>query len=416
MRLGFAKCCITPPVGTELGGYAGYRPCDGVHDDLWCRAVVLEQGDARWALVTMDLLCVDEALYRKIVARAAHLGLTPEKTVIAAIHSHAAPVGIVPGEGPLARIDAGSTPEGAAFRKYSEQLVASAVATLEEATANLEGFWVRSAQGEIPCVGSERHTGNPAPALATVIQCRTESGKNLILYNYPCHPTVLSAANLTVSADLAWGIEQAMDGDMTVFLNGAAGDISTRFTRQGQNFGECQRLGAMAAEELKKLLETTEFSDPTPIRGQQRLVTLKARTVEPEEKALAVLQHCEAQWKAAEAAGEDPGRVRILKSYVEGAGVSLHFARTMAGIGEFHVPVSVFQLGNIQAVTVPGELFRTLLPERPVAAVCYANGYYRYLADKNAYDVGYYEAMAAIVDRGQGETLMAAVEEMLEAL
>lgn len=416
MRIGFSKTCITPPLGTELGGYAGYRPCNGVHDDLWCRAVVLEQDGIRWALVSMDLLCVDEALYRKIVAAAAHLGMTPEKTVIAAIHSHAAPVGIVPGEGPLARIDAGSTPDGAEFREYSRQLVTAAVAALEQAAADLEHFRVRTVQGEIPCVGSERHTGESVSALATVIQCRTEKGRNLILYNYPCHPTVLSAANLAVSADLAWGIEQAVDADMAVFLNGAAGDISTRFTRREQSFQECARLGAAAAAELGRLLETGQFRDPKPIRGVQRIVTLKARPVETEAAAMEVMERVTAQWKAAEAAGKDPGTVRILKSYVEGAGVSLHFARTMAGIREFRVPVSVFRLGDIRAASIPGELFGTLLPKEPLAVVTYANGYYRYIADRKAYDAGYYEAMASILDRGQGEALMAAVEEMLDEL
>ena len=42
LRIGFWKVDITPPLGTELGGYAGYRPCSGVHDMLHCRAVVLE--------------------------------------------------------------------------------------------------------------------------------------------------------------------------------------------------------------------------------------------------------------------------------------------------------------------------------------------------------------------------------------
>ena len=40
--------------------------------------------------------------------------------------------------------------------------------------------------------------------------------------------------------------------------------------------------------------------------------------------------------------GADAATVRILKSYVEGAGVNLEFARCMDGIREFSVPVTVF--------------------------------------------------------------------------
>ena len=55
MKIGFAKRSITPPPGTELGGYAGYRPCSGCHDPLWCRAVVLQQGQERRALLSLEL-------------------------------------------------------------------------------------------------------------------------------------------------------------------------------------------------------------------------------------------------------------------------------------------------------------------------------------------------------------------------
>ena len=61
MRLGFAKREITPPRGIVLGGYAGFRPCGGVHDPLYCKAVVLEQGMERYCLVALDLLCPEEA-------------------------------------------------------------------------------------------------------------------------------------------------------------------------------------------------------------------------------------------------------------------------------------------------------------------------------------------------------------------
>ena len=65
MKLGFAKENITPPLGLELGGYAGYRPNSGVHDPLWCKAVLLEHACARYGLVVLDLMCVDESLHRR---------------------------------------------------------------------------------------------------------------------------------------------------------------------------------------------------------------------------------------------------------------------------------------------------------------------------------------------------------------
>ena len=95
MKIGFARKAITPPAGTELGGYAGYRPCAGCHDPLWCKAVVLEQAGIRYALLAMDLLSVDESLSQAISRELQPLGI--RHCVAAAIHSHAAPCGIVLG-------------------------------------------------------------------------------------------------------------------------------------------------------------------------------------------------------------------------------------------------------------------------------------------------------------------------------
>ena len=85
-----------------------------------------------------------------------------------------------------------------------------------------------------------------------------KSGKRAIFYSFPCHPTVLSAGNLLVSADFAGQIEKHLHGDFTVFANGAAGDISTRFTRQESSFEECERMGKLAADYILTLLEQAE--------------------------------------------------------------------------------------------------------------------------------------------------------------
>lgn len=416
MKIGFARAVITPPLGTELGGYAGYRPCSGAHDPLYCKAVVLEQEGLRWGLVALDLMAVDEVLCRRIAQRAGEVGLAAERMVICAIHTHAAPHGLIPGEGPLAAIDAATAPQNPAFLAYMEGVIRAAYQACAQAVDALEPFQVRTASGLQPCIGSERHTGTPLLVPMTAIQCRTQSGKELIIYDFPCHPTVMSAANLEATADFAAGIEGALGTDMAVFLNGPAGDISTRFTRREATFAECARLGAVAAAQVRELLRTAQYRQPEPLRGRSATVTLQARSVEPEEEAARQLEERTRQWQQAVDRGADAGTVRILKSYVEGAGVNLQFARSMSGIRTFDLPVSVFRVGNLRIAAVPGELFSTLLPQEPLMVISYANGYYRYIADCGAYDAQYYEAMAAILARGEGERLMQKIQELLSDL
>ena len=410
MQIGFTKTEITPPTGTELGGYAGYRPCSGVHDPLWCKAVVLEQEDGLYGLIVLDLLCVDESLYLRIADAVAPLGIKKEKLIVSAIHSHASPRGLIPGEGPLAAVNSSSSPKDPGFRDYMETVIAAAARVCAQAAASLEGFQVRIAQGTLPAIGSERHTGAPVGGKLTVIQCRADSGKLLTVYNFPCHPTVTNAANLLVSTDFVADIEALVGGDMAVFANGAAGDVSTRYTRRESSFAECARMGRIAAAQIRDVIGAVPFTPPEPVRGIHTTVTLSARQVETPEAAEKRLEELTAQWKAAETAGADAATVRTLKSYAEGAGLNLQFARTMGDHRQLHLPVTAFRFCGLDFVTVPGELFSALQPEH-ISIIGYANGYYRYIGDEAAYEANYYEALAAIIARGEGEKL---VENMLK--
>lgn len=415
MKLGFAKRDITPPLGLELGGYAGYRPNSGVHDPLFCKAVVLEQEGISYGLIVLDLMCADESLCQRIADAVAHLGIEKRHLIVSAIHSHAAPAGVIPGEGALARVNEVIIPENPAFAAYMQTVVEAAEAACKEAMESMETFQMRTGQCPMPPIGSERHTGEKPNGTLTAMEFRTQSGRKLIFYNFPCHPTVLSAANLQVSADFVGGIEPLLDADMAIFANSAAGDISTRFTRRESTFEECARMAEIAAADIRNVLRDKPFAEPTSLRGKVTTVTLSARQLDSVEEAEKQLVETTTRWKQAVADGADAGTVRILKSYVEGAGVNLEFARCMDGIHEFSVPVTVFRFAGLCFVTVPGEFYSTLLPP-DTAAICYANGYYRYIADENAYDAGHYEALAAIVARGSGEILSNTLRQLLEQI
>lgn len=411
MRIGFSKSDITPPDGIVLGGYAGYRPCAGVHDPLCCKAVVIEQAGIRFCLVALDLLCVDEALYRRIAQAVADLGMKPEHLLVSAIHSHAAPQGVIPGEGALAAVNCTAYENTPEFLAYMEDVVCKAAAACRAAAENLESFLIRAAKDTTPLVGSERHTGAAPGGDLTVIQCRTETGKLLTLYNFPCHPTVLGPNNLLASADFTASIETLLGGDMAVFLNGAAGDISTRFTRRESTFSECARMGQIAAEHILCAIRDLPFTQPKPLEGIQATVSLQPRPIEPVEAAQKELQLRTAQWEAAQTAGADATTLRLLKTYVEGAWVNLEFAKSMAGISALHLPVTVFRFAGVEFATIPGELFSTLQPEG-LSVIAYTNGYFRYICPEEAYDANHYEAMAAIVARGEGERLIHEIQQL----
>ena len=55
-RAGAAAVVISPPAGTPMAGYYSTRLSTGVHDDLHAKAIVMEAGGQRVALVACDLV------------------------------------------------------------------------------------------------------------------------------------------------------------------------------------------------------------------------------------------------------------------------------------------------------------------------------------------------------------------------
>src|SRR5262245_65218655 len=66
LKVGAAAVDITPPEGTPLAGYYSFRGTKRVLDDIYSKAIVLEVGDTKAALVVCDLI----SLPRHVVTEA----------------------------------------------------------------------------------------------------------------------------------------------------------------------------------------------------------------------------------------------------------------------------------------------------------------------------------------------------------
>ena len=80
--------------GIYLAGFGNNRPATGKHDDLWARAVVLEYGDTRIAIVAIDLIgYYSNANYYGIgeIKKLVDPKLGVSEILIASTHNHEAP-------------------------------------------------------------------------------------------------------------------------------------------------------------------------------------------------------------------------------------------------------------------------------------------------------------------------------------
>src|SRR6187431_2549594 len=56
LRGGMAQVNITPPVGCRLAGHFFESISTGIHDSLWAKAMVLQQGKKKFVFVFCDLI------------------------------------------------------------------------------------------------------------------------------------------------------------------------------------------------------------------------------------------------------------------------------------------------------------------------------------------------------------------------
>src|SRR6185503_11451457 len=133
LRVGAAATVINPPPGIPLAGYYSERGSQGVLDDIYSKAAVLDDGSTKVALIVCDLV----SLPRNIVVEARKLieqqtGISGAHIMISATHSHTGPV--------LTRASARDALDGGnsdLSRKYTAELPALIAQSAADANKGL---------------------------------------------------------------------------------------------------------------------------------------------------------------------------------------------------------------------------------------------------------------------------------------
>lgn len=436
LRAGAAEIVITPPVGTLLDGYGGREGgAVDVHDDLHARALVLDDGEARCAIVSCDLVGVNRRLVASIREQAsAATGIPAEHIMVAATHTHAGPAGL------RREIDA-------PLAEIMSRTVAGAIAAAER---RLRPAVLKTGEGSVDTVSqNRRHPDGPFDQELRVLLFDSpdpRDGAVAAILNFACHPTVLFATNMQISADYpghAIRTVQRIVGDAPVlFLNGACGDVNPAWIEQRHD--EAERVGSIVGAEAARRLQELrplglqqkawnirwdELTDK-PIRGRlveprirvaSRSVDVPLRRLDAPERYDAQIAPLEQQERAL-AVGDREGRRRIMEQLTR--------LRTERGVAEriqvggetrhLHAEVQAIALGDGCVILgLPGEFFvetaraiRAALELPQLLVACYANHYIGYLVPEHAFGEGGYEAGVAMVD----ETAEATMREAAIAL
>ncbi len=383
-RVGAAMVEITPETGLYMDGYVARKGRSiGIHDPLMAGALTLEYGDRRALIVTLDVMAVSRSFtadLRHDLATLLHT--SPDAVLICASHTHAAPRGLQ---------DWSPIGTAALDNSLAMRVGASIRRAVEQAQSRLRPARLRSAAGEVVGIGGERnHPERPVDAQVSVLAFDdTKDDPIAVLFHYACHPTVLSADNLEYSADFPGAarrrIYERYPNAVCLFVNGAAGNVSTRFQRRSQTFEEVERLGRRLGDRVIELLADAA-NDTLALDWLCESLALSLREFPVEARQV-----------------ETSGNERIDTVQVQGANIEATLYRALQGRKYQQAEVCALQIGLWTLLTVPGEAFNDLADAlhsvSPHALILgYANDYLGYFPTQAAINDATYEALSSAFD------------------
>ena len=217
--------------GIYLAGFGQKRLATGRHDDLWARAIVLDQGKTRLAIVSIDVIgYYSSATYYGLEKITAQLdpALGIQEVLLASTHSHEGPDTIGAwGDGPL---------KDGKYPQYLQFLDRQIARSITEAARRLEPARLRlgvtDPQRSPSLRGMQTRTSGRPPRFfdeeLRVMQFVATRRRATIatLVNWNTHPESMEDKNTILTSDFPHAIYQTIEkryGGTAVFINGAIG-------------------------------------------------------------------------------------------------------------------------------------------------------------------------------------------------
>jgi len=228
---GTGRIKITPELPMWLSGYAGReKPATEVLQDLWAKALVLEDGAGnRVVIVTTDLLGLSHQVSVDVARKVDSLyGIRREQLLLNSSHTHSGPM-VWPC---VDMIFDFTLDEQRRVSQYSQQLTADIVKVIGMAMADRTPAKVYSGRGLAGFAINRRnkiHPDGPVDHDVPVVKVVRPGGKtSAILFGYACHNTTLVDNNFLINGDYAGFAQAALEeenpGTTCMFLMGCGGD------------------------------------------------------------------------------------------------------------------------------------------------------------------------------------------------
>lgn len=350
LTVGFASVDVTPVIGKKpvyMAGFGQNRLAGKIHDPLSARAVVLADGDAKVALVSVDVV----GLFLTSVERVREKLPGFKYVLVSATHNH---------EGPDTLGLWGPTPvKSGVDAEYLAKLEAGCVEAVKSADAARAPARARIGAARDPKL--LRDTRLPIVLHDEIVAIRFEHASTHkpigILVQWNCHPETLDSKNTEITADFVHYtvsyLSKSQDCPVAYFT-GAVGGLMTTLKlpiddEKGKEladgtFEKADRYGTLVGKLAEKALQSAVPLALTPFDARSRAILV------PVENNLYRLA-----WQF--------GTLNRQLYPWEGNATPKEFVPTkdISRPAAVKTEVGYLKLGDLEAAIIPGEIYPELV-------------------------------------------------------
>jgi neutral ceramidase len=220
--VGYNVSNLTPSFPVATAGYGNRlgKKITAVHDSVFVRSIVIDNGKERVAIVSADLLIIPPTVTEVLKDKLKKIGFSLDNTYLNATHTHNS---------------IGNWAEGAAGIIYGAEndavveFISDKIVTSISAAA-VNGVESEIKYGSISVPNAVRHridgVNGHVDSLLRVVEFTRHDSSKLVLVSFNAHPTCLFSKDLELSRDypgeLVDGLERS-GYDFAMFLSGAVG-------------------------------------------------------------------------------------------------------------------------------------------------------------------------------------------------
>jgi len=426
LRIGFGKRKITPPVGILMAGHLHEKRSNGVHDDLFARAILIEDSNTKIVVISCDLVLLENEFVKIIRGKIEKKCHIPQNHIfISTTHTHS---------GPLCAALLGAEAEES-YESFLEEQIIGCVeiannrlqpAKIGFSSTNINGLsFNRRFIMDDGTVETHPFKGNPHivkaegevdPEIGVIYAVDLNNRFLGGIVNFACHATCIERRNRLISADFPGYIEKTFQQDIgsdvvVLFCNGACGNLCQvnveDLNQREIGFPWAEYMGRRIAKvAIRAMRDTTPEADikiatrSRTIRVPIRIVTqtqikesqeILSQPLKKNEKLIKLSNYgTEGLNDKSVVSVEDIFQTQLWKRIQAKELLALAKEREKSEYAELEI--SVISLGNNAVVMVPVELFtefgleiKRLSKFEYTFVVELANGYAGYIPTAEAF-------------------------------